>query len=53
MSPDPEIENCPYTEKGILINSGRYDGINSEEAKLIITEEGKKNGWANFLRLLT
>ena len=29
----------PFTEKGILINSGKYDGLSSEEAKKQITED--------------
>ena len=32
----------PYTEKGILINSGKYDGLTSEEAKNKITEDLEK-----------
>lgn len=42
---EPEL---PFTEKGVLVNSGKYDGLTSEEARNKITEdlslkgEGKK-----------
>ena len=48
-SKDGEKTELPYTEKGILVNSGIYNGITSEEARNKITEdlqakgEGKKN----------
>ncbi len=32
------IEEAPYTEKGILINSGQFDGLTSEEAFDVIAE---------------
>lgn len=34
----------PYTEKGILINSGKFDGMSTNEAKTAITEELAKSG---------
>ena len=33
----------PYTEYGILVNSGSYDGLTSEEAKVKINETLKKS----------
>ncbi len=35
-----------YVEKGYLINSNQYNGIENTSAKLKISEEGVKNGWA-------
>ncbi len=46
---DGDETELPFTEKGILINSGSYNGLTSEEAKKKITEdliqknEGKKS----------
>ena len=37
----------PYTEYGILINSGKYDGLTSDEAKKIITEDLRKTNHGN------
>ena len=37
----------PYTEKGVLTNSGKYDGISSEEAKNKITEDLAKEQKGN------
>ncbi len=48
-SKDGENIELPFTEKGVLINSGKYNGLTSEEAKEKITEdlaqkgEGKKS----------
>ena len=39
-----EDVELPYTAKGILINSGKFDGMTSEEAKSAITEELQKQG---------
>lgn len=46
---DGNKTELPFTEKGILINSGKYDGLTSEQAKSKITEnltqknQGKKS----------
>jgi len=37
------IEEAPYTEKGILINSGQFDGLTSEEAFDVIAEYLQEN----------
>ncbi len=46
VSPDgnPHELSDAYTESGIMINSGEYDGKNSEEFKKIITDWLKANG---------
>ncbi len=36
----------PYTKDGILINSGDFDGLTNEEAKINITRFGSTKGWA-------
>ena len=42
------IENGQaWTEPGVLIHSGAFDGTNSTEAKVAITQEGERAGWAN------
>ncbi len=43
---DEEIE-LPYTEYGILINSGKYDGLESSVAKKTITEDLNKTNQGN------
>ena len=35
-----------WTEPGVLIHSGDFDGMASEEAKRAITEKGQTEGWA-------
>ena len=48
-SKEGEPAELPFTEKGILVNSGKYDGLTSEDARCKITEdleakgEGKKS----------
>ncbi len=39
-----ERKKLPYTEKGILVNSGPFSGLDSEEAKKRIVEELEKRG---------
>ena len=39
-----EETKLPFTEKGVLINSGKYDGLSSEEARRKITEDLEKEG---------
>ena len=36
-----------WTGSGVLINSGDFNGLNSEEAKVSITAHGESEGWAN------
>ena len=43
-SKDGEETTLPYTEKGILVNSGKYDGMSSEEAKSKIAEDLAEQG---------
>lgn len=45
-SSDEEIQ-LPYTEYGILINSGKYDGLSSKVAKSTITEDLNKTKQGN------
>ena len=35
-----------WTDPGQLINSGRFDGLASKEAKQAITQHGSESGWA-------
>lgn len=37
-------DKLPFTEYGILVNSGKFDGMTSEEGRLKITEELAKEG---------
>ena len=37
-----------YTEPGVLINSGEFDGMGNEEAKKAITEKAVKEGFGEF-----
>jgi len=46
-SPEP-IENEAYVEYGKLMNSGEFDGLDTEEAKKAITEWLDKTSMANF-----
>ena len=41
---DGQEHNMPLTEYGKLINSGKYNGLSSEEAKKAITDDLNKNG---------
>ena len=38
-SKDGKETKLPFTEYGILVNSGKYDGLSSDEAKVKITED--------------
>ena len=42
--PDPLGE--AWTEAGVLVNSGRFDGLASNDAKAAITAFGEAQGWA-------
>ena len=46
-SKDEEKVELPYTEYGILTNSGKYDGLTSKEAKNKITEDQSKEEKGN------
>ena len=49
-----ETPTLPYIEPGILINSGLFDGLNSEEAKKQIThylEKNKAGKWVTQYKL--
>lgn len=37
-----------YTEPGVLVNSGEFDGMGNEEAKKAITEKAVKEGFGEF-----
>jgi leucyl-tRNA synthetase len=46
--PDPSELTAAYEEDGILVNSGAFDGLTSEEARKAITEDLIKRGLARF-----
>jgi len=51
ISPDGNIdENLQeaYTEEGILVNSGEFNGMKNTEAKKAITEKSVKEGFGEF-----
>lgn len=41
-------ENAAYTDSGVLINSGEFNGIKNEEAKKGITEKAEKGKYGEF-----
>ncbi len=41
---DPRTMTAAYTAEGILVNSGRFDGIGNEEAKELIADYLEKEG---------
>ncbi len=43
-SKDGEETELPFIEKGVLVDSGKYNGLTSEEAKIKITEDLSKMG---------
>ncbi len=49
ISPNGEISAEPlteaYTEEGVLVNSGQFDGLKNTDAKKAITEFAEKNGF--------
>ncbi|MCX7823332.1 MAG: leucine--tRNA ligase [Syntrophobacterales bacterium] len=46
--PNPKDLTAAYEEDGILVNSGRFDGLTSEEARRAITEELSQRGLGRF-----
>lgn len=44
---EKEEYNLPYVEYGVLVNSGKYDGLTSEKAKKAIIEDLEKQGIGN------
>ena len=44
---EKEEYNWPYVEYGVLVNSGKYDGLTSEKAKKAIIEDLEKQGIGN------
>ncbi|NDD43920.1 MAG: leucine--tRNA ligase [Synechococcaceae bacterium WB9_4xB_025] len=40
------LDGEAWTEPGVLVNSGRFDGLASEDAKTAITLHGESEGWA-------
>ena len=47
QNPD-DCVNAAYTEPGILINSGEFNGMKNEDAKKAITEKSVKEGFGEF-----
>lgn len=43
---DKTIKNCAFIEKGILTNSSKFDGLDSEIAKDAITDRGISENWS-------
>lgn len=41
-----KIFKKPFIEDGVLINSDKYNGLESKKAREIITQDGEKAGWA-------
>lgn len=47
VEPNAELTEA-YTEPGIMVNSGKFDGMKSSEAKAKITEFAKEGAFGNF-----
>ena len=43
-SKDGSPDELPFTDYGVLVNSGKFDGLTTEEAKVKIVEELAKSG---------
>lgn len=43
-----DCKNEAYTEPGILVNSGEFNGMKNEDAKKAITEKAVKEGYGEF-----
>ncbi|MFB6276103.1 MAG: leucine--tRNA ligase [Halothece sp.] len=37
--------DAAYTEEGVMVNSGQFDGMNSEEGKQAVIDYAEKQGW--------
>jgi len=48
VKPEDDIIKEPFTDYGVLINSGEFNGLSSEEAKKKITEKLKEIGAGDF-----
>ena len=40
-----DCKDCAYTESGIMVNSGEFDGMTNEAAKKAMTEKAEKEGF--------
>ncbi len=40
-----ESSTVPHTEEGVLVNSGPFDGLDNESAKVAISDYLEKEGW--------
>ncbi|WP_226004644.1 leucine--tRNA ligase [Natrinema salinisoli] len=47
----PDVEEEAYTEDGVLINSGEYDGLDSETARERLTEDIEGAEWTEQYQL--
>ena len=47
QNPD-DCSNAAYTDPGVLINSGEFNGMKNEDAKKAITEKSVKEGFGEF-----
>ncbi|MDF9747197.1 leucine--tRNA ligase [Natrinema salsiterrestre] len=47
----PDVEEEAYTEDGVLINSGEYDGLDSETARDRLTEDIESAEWTEQYQL--
>ena len=43
-----DCKDAAYTEPGIMVNSGEFNGMKNEEAKKAITEKAVKEGFGEF-----
>jgi len=46
-----DSKELPFTGKGILVNSGKYDGLSSEEGIESILKDAKQNKYGSRLTL--
>lgn len=43
-----DCKDAAYTEPGIMVNSGEFNGMKNEDAKKAITEKAEKEGFGEF-----
>ena len=43
-----DCKDAAYTEAGVLVNSGEFNGMNNEDAKKAITEKAVREGFGEF-----